>query len=71
VALALTSMPPVFAGWSRATGAVGAVLFFVVAFRIFGGEPLLATASPLPFFAYPFLVITTIGWAVTVIRPAR
>ena len=26
------------------------------------GEQLLPTAAPLPFFAYPFLVMTFIGW---------
>jgi hypothetical protein len=71
VALALTSIPPVFAAWTRATGAVGAVLFLAVAFQIFGGVPLLATATPLPFFAYPFLVLTTIGWAVAVLKGRR
>ena len=30
--------------------------------RIYAGEVLLPTSSPLPFFAYPFLVATLLGW---------
>ena len=33
----------------------------------FLGEQVLPTASPLPFFAYPFLVITFIGWIWTLV----
>jgi hypothetical protein len=31
---------------------------------------LLPTSSPLPFFAYPFLVLTFIGWIWTLLREA-
>jgi len=34
----------------------------IVAVQIFWGEPLLPTSAPLPFYAYPFLVMTFIGW---------
>ena len=34
----------------------------IVAFRIFWGEQVLPTSTPLPFFAYPFLVLTFVGW---------
>jgi hypothetical protein len=61
-ALLLTSIPREFPTWVRTVGIVAALLFTVVAGRIFWGEQLLATASPLPFFAYPFLVITFVGW---------
>jgi hypothetical protein len=71
VALALTSIPPVFPMWTRATGGIGALLFFAVAFQIFGGVPLLATAAPLPFLAYPFLILTFAGWAMQVLNPRR
>ncbi len=71
VALALTSIPPVFPAWTRATGAIGALLFFVVALQILGGVPLLATAAPLPFLAYPFLVLTFAGWGMHVLNPPR
>ena len=45
-----------------------ALLFAVVAGRIFWGEQLLPTATPLPFFAYPFLVLTFVGWIVTLLE---
>jgi hypothetical protein len=47
---------------------VAAVLFGVVAARIFLGERLLPTSSPLPYFAYPFVVLNFIGWSVTVMK---
>jgi hypothetical protein len=61
-ALLLTSIPRQFAVWARVTGIVGAILFAFTAARIFGGEQILPTAKPLPFFAYPFLVLTFAGW---------
>jgi hypothetical protein len=39
----------------------------VTALRIFGGAPILPTSSPLPFFAYPFLVATLFGWIWTLV----
>jgi hypothetical protein len=36
--------------------------------RIYAGEMLLPTASPLPFFAYPFPVATLLGWAWVLVR---
>jgi hypothetical protein len=67
-ALLLTSVPKEFAGWIRVVGTIAAVLFAIVAARIFWGEQLLPTASPLPFFAYPFLVLTFVGWIWTLLR---
>ena len=67
-ALLLTSVPKEFAGWIRVVGTIAAVLFAIVAARIFWGEQLLPTASPLPFFAYPFLVLTFAGWIWTLLR---
>ena len=52
----------------RIAGLVGAALFAFVAVRIFLGEQLLPTASPLPFFAYPFLVFTLLGWIWSLFR---
>jgi hypothetical protein len=49
-------------------GGVAAALFAVTAGRIYAGEVLLPTATPLPFFAYPFLVGTLLGWAWTLLR---
>jgi hypothetical protein len=45
-----------------------ATLFAVTAGRIYAGEVLVPTAKPLPFFAYPFLVVTLLGWAWTLLR---
>ncbi len=61
-ALLLTSVPKEFAIWIRLTGIVAAVLFAVTSARIFWGEVLTPIAKPLPFFAYPFLVLTFVGW---------
>jgi len=68
VALLLTSIPREFALWVRLVGGVASLLFAVVAARIFWGEQLLPTASPLPFFAYPFLVMTLVGWIWALVR---
>ena len=61
-ALLLTSIPKVFPTWVRLIGIFASALFFIVAARIFWGEHLLPTSKPLPFFAYPFLVATFLGW---------
>jgi len=60
--LLLTSIPKEFATWVRLVGILASLLFIIVAARIFWGEALLPTSSPLPFFAYPFLVLTLVGW---------
>lgn len=67
-ALALVSAPRAFRPWLRWLGAVAAGLFAVTSGRIYAGEALSPTSSPLPFFAYPFLVATLLGWAWTVLR---
>jgi hypothetical protein len=67
-ALALISAPPQFPRWLRLLGGAAACLFTVTAARIFAGEVLLPTSSPLPFFAYPFLVATLLGWAWMLVR---
>jgi hypothetical protein len=64
-ALALVSGPRVLPSWLRVLGVVAACLFAVTAGRIYAGEALLPTSSPLPFFGYPFLVATLLGWAWT------
>jgi len=66
-ALLLTSLPKEFANWIRLVGMVASLLFIVTAVRIFWGEPLLPTSSPLPFFAYPFFVVTFVGWIWTLL----
>jgi len=67
-ALLLISLPKQFPTWIRGVGLVASVLFLITAARVFWGEPVLPTASPLPFFAYPFLVITFAGWIWTLLR---
>lgn len=67
-ALLLTSVPREFALWIRLAGIPGAILFAITAARVFGGEQVLPTASPLPFFAYPFLVLTLAGWIWTLLK---
>ena len=67
-ALLLTSVPRAFAVWARLAGVVGAILFAITAARIFWGEPVLPTSRPLPFFAYPFLVLTFVGWIWMLLR---
>jgi len=67
-ALLLISVPKEFAIGIRIIGIVTSVLFAVTAARIFWGEELLPISSPLPFFGYPFLVLTIIGWIWTLLR---
>jgi len=61
--LALVSAPGTMPALLRSVGAVGSVLFAVVALQIFYGYPLTPLSEPLPFFAYPFLAATLLGWA--------
>jgi hypothetical protein len=67
-ALALISAPPLLPGWLRVLGGAAACMFAITAGRIYAGEALLPTSSPLPFFAYPFLVATLLGWAWVLMR---
>jgi hypothetical protein len=69
-ALLLTSVPQEFASWIRLVGTVAAILFAITAARILWGEQVLPTSSPLPFFAYPFLVLTFVGWIWTLLEVA-
>jgi len=66
--LLLASVPREFAAWVRMAGMVAAVLFAITSARIFHGEPILPISSPLPFFAYPVLVLTFAGWIWTLLR---
>jgi hypothetical protein len=67
-ALALVSAPRLLPTWLRALGAVAACLFALTSACIYAGEELLPTSAPLPFFAYPFLVATLLGWAWTLMK---
>jgi hypothetical protein len=67
-ALLLTSVPKRFALWSRLAGIIAAALFATVSLRIFAGAHLTPISSPLPFFAYPFLVLTFVGWILATLK---
>lgn len=62
-ALLILSTPNVAAAWVRIVGVIAGVLFLVVALQIFMGRSLTALSTPFPFNAYPFLVLTLLGWA--------
>lgn len=67
-ALAITAAAGEFPLWSRAASLIGAVLFAIVALRDFAGQMITPLNRPLPYFAYPFLVLTFVGWGVWVVR---
>ncbi|UWZ86765.1 hypothetical protein [Occallatibacter riparius] len=69
--LVLTAVPKVFARATRLTSLVAAVLFAIVSVRGALGQEILPTSRPLPFFAYPFLVLTFAGWFWHVARRHR
>jgi hypothetical protein len=68
-ALALVSASPVMPRLVRATGAIAAILLAGTAALIFGGAGLTPLSEPLPFYAYPFLAVTLLGWAWVHARP--
>jgi hypothetical protein len=67
-ALALVSAPRLMPTWLRMLGAIAACLFALTSACIYAGGELLPTSAPLPFFAYPFLVATLLGWAWTLMK---
>jgi len=62
-ALALVSASTIMPRFVRVTGAIAATLLAGTAARIFGGAGLTPLSQPVPFFAYPFLAVTLLGWA--------
>jgi uncharacterized membrane protein (UPF0136 family) len=70
-ALLLISIPRNFALFVRLLGLASAILFAITAARIFWGEQLLPTSMPLPFYGYPFLVMTFAGWIWTLLRESQ
>lgn len=66
--LTLISVPRAFPMVVRLLGLVAALLFAATACGIFAGAQITALSQPLPFFAYPVLVATFIGWIVTTLR---
>ena len=61
--MTLTSVPRLMPTWLRVVAVVGAVLFGIVAVQIFTGHTVTPLSRPLPFFGYPFLAATLLGWA--------
>jgi hypothetical protein len=66
--LLLTAIPRQFALWIRLAGMVAAVLFAITSATIFSGAQVLPIDRPLPYFAYPFLVLTFAGWIWTTLK---
>lgn len=66
--LMLVSAPRGLALWTRIVGVIGSVLFAATALEIFLGATLTPLSRPLPFYAYPILVLNIIGWGVAVYR---
>jgi hypothetical protein len=66
--LLLTCVPAVFAGWVRIVAAIAALLFGIVSLFIFKGTDITPLTKPLPYFAYPFLVLTFVGWIWTTVK---
>ncbi len=66
--LLLTSAPKTFVIWTRIAGLIAAILFAITSARIFWGEQILPITKPLPYVAYPFLVLTFIGWIWTILK---
>ena len=61
--LALVSAANVMPPAVRGVGFVASLLLAVVAVQIFLGRALTPLSRPLPFFAYPLLAATLLGWA--------
>jgi hypothetical protein len=61
-ALLLISIPREFAIATRVVGLAAAAIFTVTSLAIFWGAPISPITSPLPFFGYPLLVLTFVGW---------
>jgi hypothetical protein len=62
-ALVLISAADVMPVVVRALGFIAGLLFAATALSTFAGRGLTPLSEPLPFFAYPFLVLTLCGWA--------
>jgi len=62
-ALALISASSAIAVFVRITAGIASVLFAITSLQIYGGTALTPLSEPLPFYAYPVLVITLFGLA--------
>jgi len=68
LALVLISVPRVFPLAARLLGVLAAILFAITALRIFAGTRIMPTTTPLPFYAYPVLVATFVGWIARLLK---
>jgi hypothetical protein len=66
--LVLIGASSVFPVLVRLLGFAAAGLFAATAVQIFAGAEITALSKPLPFFAYPVLVATFVGWIVIVLK---
>ena len=71
VGILLVSFPDEFSLWVRVAGFAASAVFFTTATEIYLGLPLTPLSSPLPYFAYPLLVLTFAGWIWTLLRENR
>lgn len=62
-ALALIGFSPILPMFVRVTGWIAAIAFAVTTARMFAGVALTPLSRPLPFYAYPLLGLTLLGWA--------
>ncbi len=70
-ALVLISAPEVMPRSVRVLGCIAALLLGATAIQVFIGRNLTPLSEPLPFFAYPALVLTLLGWAWWCRNPTR
>jgi hypothetical protein len=66
--LMLISAPRALPIMVRLLGLGASILFAVTACRLFAGALITPLSQPLPFFAYPVLVATLVGWIVTLLK---
>jgi hypothetical protein len=69
--MAMVSLPRGFPAVVRGTGVIAGILFAVTALEIFSGNMLTPLSKPLPFYSYPFLALTLLGWAWTMLNAKR
>lgn len=68
LSLVMISFQKTYPIFIRCTGLFAAVLFSVVSVLIFTNHSVDPLTRPLPFYAYPFFVITIFGWAWKLLR---
>lgn len=71
IALLMVSVPNEFAVWVRVVGLISFALFLITGLSTFLGAQIVPISKPLPFYAYPFLVLTFIGWIWALLRENR